>query len=98
MIFKDGVRAARPQSLVIDPRELKEQLDRVLDELGAQNVRVPNEGALAGNGLRYDSEDRILPAARVSPIVAWISRDALDAIGGFPPLNWYSALSMPPKH
>ena len=47
---------------------------------GGDTWTATNDGALAGNGLRYDSEDRILPAARVSPIVAWISREALDAI------------------
>jgi hypothetical protein len=57
---------------------------------GVQNIRAPNEGELRHNFMRYDSEDRILPAARISPIAAFIRREALEAIGGFPPINWYS--------
>lgn len=57
---------------------------------GPQNVRVPNGGELRPNGMRYDTECRVLPAARVSPIVGYIAREALDAIGGFPPINWFS--------
>ena len=40
--------------------------------------------------MRYDSEERIIAAERVSPIVAYVPRAALDAIGGFPPINWFS--------
>jgi hypothetical protein len=57
---------------------------------GAQNVRAPNGGALRPNGMRFDSEDRILALDRVSPICGWLHRDALEAIGGFPPINWFS--------
>ena len=57
---------------------------------GPQNVRSANGGALRPNGMRYDTEDRILPAARGSPVAAYVRRSALDDIGGFPPINWYS--------
>ncbi len=57
---------------------------------GPQNIRAANDGALAANCNRFESESRILAAERISPILAWISREALDAIGGFPPLNWFS--------
>lgn len=57
---------------------------------GPQNVRHPNGGALRPNAMRYDSEERILACDRVSPILGYISRGALDDIGGFPPINWYS--------
>jgi hypothetical protein len=57
---------------------------------GPQNVRAPNGGTLRPNCNRYDSEDRVLAAERISPIAAYLPRAALDAIGGFPPLNWFS--------
>ena len=57
---------------------------------GAQNIRVANGGALRPNGMRFDSEDRVLAAERVSPIVASGERSALDAVGGFPATNWVS--------
>lgn len=57
---------------------------------GPQNVRAANDGTLAANCNRFDSEARILAAERVSPILAYVTREALDAIDGFPPLDWFS--------
>lgn len=57
---------------------------------GPQNIRVANDSPLRPNGNGFESEGRILPLARVSPILARIERAALEAIGGFPPINWFS--------
>jgi hypothetical protein len=57
---------------------------------GPQNVRAPNDGQLLPSFMRYDSEERILAAERVSPILAYVPRQALGEIGGFPPINWFS--------
>ena len=57
---------------------------------GPQNIRHPNGGELAANAMRYDSESKIVGVNRISPVCALIPRAALDAIGGFPPINWFS--------
>ena len=57
---------------------------------GAQNVRAANGGALQSNQLRFDSEGRVIASDRISPIAAYLERSALEAIGGFPPLHWFS--------
>ncbi|MDQ7087772.1 MAG: hypothetical protein Q9Q13_07930 [Acidobacteriota bacterium] len=57
---------------------------------GPQNIRASNGGALAANCMRYDSEDKIIGVNRISPVCAYIPRAALEAIGGFPPINWFS--------
>ena len=57
---------------------------------GAQNVRAPNGGTLPPNQLRFDSEGRVIPSDRISPIAAYLERAALEDIGGFPPLHWFS--------
>lgn len=57
---------------------------------GPQNVRAPNGGKLGSSCLRYDSEEKIIGVERISPVCAYIPREALEAIGGFPPINWFS--------
>lgn len=53
----------------------------------AQNVRN-REGDETLNFYKYPSEGLIRVAQEVSPIFAWVSKDAFGE--GFPPLNWYS--------
>ncbi len=57
---------------------------------GPQNIRSSNGGTLHGGLMRWSTEQTILAADRVSPIAAWIERRALEEIGGFPPINWFS--------
>ena len=57
---------------------------------GPQNIRAPNDGTLAANSMRYDSENKIIGVNRISPVCAYMPRTALEAIGGFPPINWFS--------
>lgn len=53
-----------------------------------QNVRTnPFDEKL--HYFKYPYEDYIVPMEVVSPIFAWIERDAWDCFK-FPPLNWYS--------
>ena len=55
-----------------------------------QNIRSANGGELHSTGMCYDSEDDMIAVDRISPVVAYITRSALDDIGGFPPINWLS--------
>lgn len=58
--------------------------------VGPQNVRSANGGALAPNALSYDSENQILAAATLYPVVAWFPKAAHREIGGFTlGLEWY---------
>ncbi|GEM_PF-1376481 len=57
---------------------------------GPQNIRNPNGGAPDPGFNFYNSEQTVIETDRVSPILAWTSKTALDAIGGFPPLHWFS--------
>lgn len=40
--------------------------------------------------IRFNNGDFICPAYAISPIFAWLSREAFQESWGFPPLNWYS--------
>lgn len=52
-----------------------------------QNVRISQPGERL-NFYKFPSEGHIKIAEEVSPIFAWISKEAFG--DGFPPLNWYS--------
>lgn len=55
---------------------------------GPQNIRQPNGAEL--RGVRYESEAKILEVQAIALVAALVRRSALEAIGGFPDLNWYS--------
>ncbi len=55
---------------------------------GPQNIRFPNESAL--RGVRFESEAKILAVPSIALVAAAVRREALERIGGFPDVNWYS--------
>ena len=56
---------------------------------GPQNIRLANgAGQLAGIG--YDTEQQIFGVDMVVPVAAWIRHETFDAVGGFPPTNWFA--------
>jgi len=55
---------------------------------GRQNVRIANEGAF--DGTRYTSEEDCIEVDFIAPILAWCTKEALAAVGGIAPINWYS--------
>lgn len=56
---------------------------------GPQNVRSANGGTLRGGLARYDSEDTVFQARRVSPFCAFTTRTACQAIT-VPDVEWYN--------
>lgn len=69
-----------------------------LDELDIVKTHVEKPGLIATlsdfvrpiQNVRSNPGTQILQAPAISPIFAWISKEAFEASGGFPPLNWYS--------
>jgi len=84
------------RSLMEDVKQIKEETGEPVGWVVArcdaaralQNIRSnPFDQKL--NFYKYPSEDAILRMECLSPIFAWIGRDAWD-MHKFPPLNWYS--------
>ena len=56
---------------------------------GPQNIRFPN-GATELSGIAYETEGQIFAVDMVVPVAAWIRHETFDAVGGFPPTNWFA--------